>query len=124
MIDKTVTGLEKGTVIPANAFTFEVKNSKGEVIETVQLPSTETIAKGRLEKFQFVIADLVPGEYTVSEQIPAAIADHTLVKINDVLDPQSAVDVKATVVEEKTAAVSFNDAYAVNKTTLTIQKNF
>ena len=111
-------------MIPANAFTFEVKNSKGEVIETVQLPSTETIAKGRLEKFQFVIADLVPGEYTVSEQIPAAIADHTLVKINDVLDPQSAVDVKATVVEEKTAAASFNDAYAVNKTTLTIQKNF
>lgn len=124
LIDKTVTGLEKGTVIPANAFTFEVKNSKGEVIETVQLPSTETIAKGRLEKFQFVIADLVPGEYTVSEQISAAIADHTLVKINDVLDPQSAVDVKSTVVEEKTAAVSFNDAYAVNKTTLTIQKNF
>lgn len=103
-ITKEVEGIEK-EIVPVEAFTFEVKDSTGTAIATVNLPTSEDV-------WSTTIDDLLPGEYTVEETEMAAVDGYTLVKVNDkVSNDTDYGKMTATVVAKTTASVTCVNTY-------------
>lgn len=117
VINKTVSEI-KETLIPAGSFKFEVKDSAGNVVDTVSLPTE----KG---DWSYVSA-MTPGTYTVTEEAND-IQDYKLtgteISVNG-QDAQSGMVSNISVVKKETTTVAYTNTYEPETAELTVKKVF
>lgn len=116
-IEKTVTGLEVGTTIPANAFTFTITDGSG-ASQTVSLPAVATAATGSSMKLTGGLTAVEPGSYTVTETSKVStIGDFRYTDTGSSNQPCPVM-----VPEGDTGTAAFTNAYQKTTTEFTFQK--
>ena len=116
-IEKTVTGLEVGTTIPANAFTFTITDGSG-ASQTVSLPAVATAATGSSMKLTGGLTAVEPGSYTVTETSKVStIGDFRYTDTGSSNQPCTVM-----VPEGDTGTAAFTNAYQKTTTEFTFQK--
>jgi len=108
-ITKTISGLESGDNASAGAFTFVVKNSAGDEVGRVALPTATGALTGGL-------SNLTPGSYTV-EETTHAVSGYTY--NSTTANGSSGTSATITVAANATAPAAFTNSYTKIPTTTT-----